>query len=113
MTKRHLDIANSTAFAAHPCWDLLAEVAKESEHLDNFHDYISNIYSFFFSHRECFEEETFLSKWQNFGTKGGGGAVLVKPFTSSASGNLTTMSTFTDSIQKLSRLTQTGQPAGS
>ena len=47
MTKRHLDIANSTAFAAHPCWDLLAEVAKESEHLDNFHDYISNIYSFF------------------------------------------------------------------
>ena len=36
----HLDIANSTAFAAHPCWDLLAEVAKESEHLDNFHDYI-------------------------------------------------------------------------
>ena len=29
----NLDIANSAAFAAHPCRDLLTKVAKESKHL--------------------------------------------------------------------------------
>ena len=38
---------------------------------------------------------TFLSSVQNLGTNGGGGAVLVNPLTSSASGNLTrTLSDF-------------------
>ena len=42
----------------------------------------------------CLEKGTFLSKWQNFGTNGGGGAVLVNPFTSSESGNLATISIY-------------------
>ena len=80
----YLNIANSAAFASYPCWDLLTEVAKESKHLVN----IDKILWLFIIYKVVFDNGTFLSKWQNFGTKGGGVAVLVKPLTSSASGNL-------------------------
>ena len=96
MTKRHLDIANSTALTSHPGGDLLAEVAEESKDLGNGQIYNEHIRVWCGVGISLGSlKATFLSSVQNLGTNGGGGAVLVNPLTSSASGNLTrTLSDF-------------------